>query len=62
MGRWVVTHKASAVLAEGGLHVRGLSKRVDEAHLAVKQRASFHEIVNHLLSADLPISGREKER
>lgn len=57
-----MTHKAGAVLAERWLHVRGLCKRVDEAHLAVKQRASFHEVVDHLLPADLPVSGEERER
>lgn len=56
------THKAGAVLAERGLDVGGLSKRVDETHLAVKQRAGFHEVVYHLLSADLPVSVRERER
>lgn len=60
-GRGVLTHKASAVLAEGGLHIRGLGKRVDEAHLAVQQRAGLHEVVDHLLPADLPVSGGERE-
>ena len=59
---WVLTHKASAVLAEGGLHIRGLGKCVDEAHLAIKQRAGFHEVVNHLLPADLPVSSGEREK
>lgn len=68
LGEWwggeggVLTHKASAVLAEGGLHVRGLGKCVNEAHLAIKQRAGFHEVVDHLLPADLPVSGGERER
>lgn len=57
----MLTHKASAVLAECWLHVRGLGKCVDEAHLAVKQRAGFHEVVNHLFPADLPVSGGERE-
>lgn len=50
------THKACAVLAERGLDVRGLGERVDEAHLAVKQRAGFHKVVDHLFPADLPVS------
>lgn len=56
-----MTHKASAVLAECWLHVRGLCKCVDEAHLAVKQRAGFHEVVNHFLPTDLPVSGEQRE-
>lgn len=58
----MLTHEASAVLAECWLHVRGLGKRVDEAHLAVKQRAGFHEVVNHLFPTDLPVSGEERVR
>jgi len=50
------THEAGAVLAERGLDVAGLRERVDEAHLAVEQRAGFHEVVDHLLPADLPVS------
>lgn len=57
----MLTHKASAVLAECWLHVRSLGKCVDEAHLAVKQRAGFHEVVNHLFPTDLPVSGGERE-
>lgn len=60
------TYKASTVFAECGLHVGGLRESVDEAHLAVKQRAGFHKIVYHLFSADLPVPGeggkRESER
>ncbi len=57
------THKAGAVLAECGLDVGGLGKSVDEAHLAVKQRAGFQKVVYHLFSADLPVSARgSKER
>lgn len=51
-----VTHKAGAVLAERGLYVGGLRKSVDETHLAVQQRAGFHKVVYHFLSADLPVS------
>lgn len=51
-----VTHKAGAVLAERGLYVGGLRKGVDETHLAVQQRAGFHKVVYHFLSADLPVS------
>lgn len=54
----VFTHKAGAVLAERGLDIRSLSKRVDETHLAVKQRAGFHKVVYHLFPADLPVSVR----
>lgn len=50
------TYKAGAVLAECGFDVGGLSKSVDETHLAVKQGAGFHKVVYHLISADLPIS------
>ena len=49
------THKSGAVLAEGGLDVGGLGEGVDEAHLAVEQRAGLHEVVDHLLPADLAI-------
>lgn len=52
------THKAGAVLAERRLDIRGLSKSVDETHLAVKQRAGFHEVVYHLFPANLPVSVR----
>lgn len=52
------TYKAGAVLTEGGLDVGGLSKSVDKSHLAVEQGARFHEVVDHLLSADLPVSVR----
>lgn len=52
------THKAGAVFAERGLDVGGLGESVDEAHLAVKQRAGFHKVVYHLISADLPVSVR----
>lgn len=55
------THKAGAVLAERGLDVGGFSESVNETHLAVKQRAGFHKVVDHLLSADLPVSVRESE-
>lgn len=48
-------YKAGAVLAERGLDVGGLSESVDEAHLAVKQRAGFHKVVYHLISANLPV-------
>lgn len=53
------THKASTVLAECRLDVGGLSKSVNEAHLAVKQRTGFHKVVDHLFSADLPVSVME---
>lgn len=56
------THKAGAVLAERGLDVGALSESVDETHLAVEQRTGFHKVVDHLLSADLPVSVREKQR
>ena len=49
------THKASTVLAEGGLDIRGLIEGVYEPHLTVEQGAGLHEIVNHLFSTDLPI-------
>lgn len=52
----VFTHKAGAVLAECGFDVGGLSEHVDEAHLAVEQRAGFQEVVDHLLPADLAVS------
>lgn len=55
----VFTHKAGAVLAECGFDVGGLSEHVDEAHLAVEQRAGFHEVVDHLLPADLAVSVNE---
>lgn len=44
------------MLAERGLDIRGLGERVDETHLAVKQRAGFHKVVDHLFPADLPVS------
>lgn len=44
------------MLAERGLDIRGLGERVDETHLAVKQRAGFHKVVDHLVLADLPVS------
>lgn len=56
------TYKAGAVLAERGFDVGGLGKRVDEAHLAVEQRAGFHEVVNHLLPADLAVSVTERRQ
>ena len=56
------THKAGAVFTERGLDVGVLSERVDEAHLAVKQRAGFHEVVDHLVPADLPIPVRGSEQ
>lgn len=56
------THKAGAVLTERGLDVGGLSESVDETHLAVKQRAGFHKVIYHLLSADLPISVRGSKK
>lgn len=52
------THKAGAVLAERGLDISGLGESVDEAHLAVEQRAGLHKVVYHLFSADLPIPAR----
>lgn len=58
----VFTHKAGTVFTERGLDVGGLSKSVDETHLAVKQRAGFHEVVNHLLPADLPVSVTANKR
>lgn len=48
------------MLAERGLDIRGLGERVDETHLAVKQRAGFHKVVDHLFPADLPVP--EKQR
>ena len=57
------THEAGAVLAECGLHICGLSESVDETHLAVKQRAGFHEVFCHLFPADLPVPvGGERAR
>lgn len=56
---YLFTHKAGTVLTERGLHICGLSKSMDETHLAVKQRAGFHEVVYHLLPADLPVPVRE---
>lgn len=53
------THKAGAVLAERGFDVGGLGECVDEAHLAVEQRAGLHEVVDHLLPADLAVSAEE---
>ena len=53
------THKAGAVLAECGLDVGSLSESVDETNLAVEQRAGFHKVVYHLVSADLPVSVKE---
>lgn len=61
---YIFTHKAGAVLAECRLDICGLSKSVDETHLAVKQRAGFHEVVYHLFPANLPVSvrgGRQKQ-
>lgn len=55
----VFTHEAGAVLAERGFDVGGLDERVDEAHLAVEQGAGLHEVVDHLLPADLAVSARE---
>lgn len=48
-------YKASAVIAEGGLHICGLYEGVYEAHLAIKQRTGLHKIIYHLLPADLSI-------
>lgn len=47
------------MLAEGGLDVGGLGKGVDEAHLAVEERAGPREVLDHLLSADfaVPVDG-----
>ena len=56
------THKAGAVLTESGLDVGGLSESVDETHLAVKQRAGLRKVVDHLFSADLPVSVRGSKR
>lgn len=56
------TYKAGTVFTECGLDIGGFSESVDEAHLAVKQRAGFHEVVYHLFSADLPVSVRGRER
>lgn len=56
------THKAGAVLAERGLNVSGLSKSMNETHLAVKQRAGFHKVVYHLVSADLSVSVRREAK
>lgn len=53
------------MLTERGLDVGGLSESVDETHLTVEQRARFHKVVYHLLSADLPVpvkESRERER
>lgn len=50
------THESGAVLAECGFDVSGLGEGVDETHLAVQQRAGFHKVVYHLISADLAIS------
>lgn len=55
----VFTHEAGAVLAERGFDVGSLDERVDEAHLAVEQGAGLHEVVDHLLPADLSVSARE---
>lgn len=59
---YVLTYKAGAVLAECWLHIRVLCKCVNEAHLAVKQWAGFHEVVDHFLPTDLSVSGEETER
>lgn len=56
------THKASTVFTERGLDIGGLSKSVDETHLAVQQRAGFHKVVYHLFPADLPVSVRGRRK
>lgn len=62
MSPQVFTHKAGAVLAERGFDVGGLGERVDEAHLAVEQRAGFHEVVDHLLPADLAVPAKRRRQ
>lgn len=54
-------YKAGAVFAEGGFHICGLNKGVYEAHLAVEQRTGLHEVIYHLLSADLSIPDEWRE-
>lgn len=55
----VGTHKARAVVAEGGLHVSGLLEIVDktEAQLGADD-AGAHEVGGDLLSADEALPAR----